>query len=165
MTDKELKKLSRKDLLYMLVSQGKELQELREKYAKAEAALEDRSIQLEKAGSIAEASLQMNGIFEAAEAACQQYVENVARLSRKQDEICAQREAQSRKQAQEILEEAQEQREAMIREAKAQCAEMLKQAEKESKERQDEVLRKLSVFLDTHQDLKNAFLKRMDKKV
>lgn len=40
MTEKELKKLSRKDLLYMLVSQGKEMQELRAEYEKTQAACE-----------------------------------------------------------------------------------------------------------------------------
>lgn len=47
MTEKELKKLSRKDLLYILVSQGKELQELKADYENAQAALKDRSIHLE----------------------------------------------------------------------------------------------------------------------
>ena len=89
MTDKELQKLSRRDLLCMLIEQSKELQALREEYNEARTALQDRTIRLEKAGSIAEASLQLNGVFEAAQAACRQYTESIAELSRRQEEICA----------------------------------------------------------------------------
>ena len=76
MTGKELKRLSRADLLEMLIDQSKELQEVREKLEKAEAELQKREIAIHNAGSIAEASLMLNGVFEAAQAACQEYVEN-----------------------------------------------------------------------------------------
>ena len=36
---------------------------------------------LEQVGSITEASLQLNGVFEAAQKACEQYLENVQRLA------------------------------------------------------------------------------------
>ena len=68
MTDKEMKKLSRADLLEMLLAQRKENEALRTELDAARAALDDRRIALEKSGSIAEASLQLNGIFEAAPA-------------------------------------------------------------------------------------------------
>lgn len=76
MTAKELKRLSRADLLEMLIDQSKELQEVREKLEKAEAELHKREIAIHNAGSIAEASLMLNGVFEAAQAACKEYVEN-----------------------------------------------------------------------------------------
>ena len=40
-----------------------------------------RRIELEKAGSIAEASLRLNGVFEAAQKAADQYLENLRQLS------------------------------------------------------------------------------------
>ena len=46
-----------------------------------EEQLKDRRILLGQAGSIAEAALRLNGVFEAAEAAAQQYLENVRRLA------------------------------------------------------------------------------------
>ena len=76
MTEKALKRLSRADLLEMLIDQSKELQEVREKLEKAEAELQKREIAIHNAGSIAEASLMLNGVFEAAQAACKEYVEN-----------------------------------------------------------------------------------------
>ena len=81
MTDQELKKLRRSDLLELLIAQGKENEQLRARLAQAEAQLAERKVLLTKAGSIAEASLQLNGVFEAAQAAAEQYLENVRRLS------------------------------------------------------------------------------------
>ena len=62
MKEKELKRLSRADLLEMLIDQSKELQEVREKLQQAEAELEKREIAISNAGSIAEASLMLNGV-------------------------------------------------------------------------------------------------------
>ena len=85
MTDQELKKLRRSDLLELLIAQGKENEQLRARLAQAEAQLAERKVLLTKAGSIAEASLQLNGVFEAAQAAAEQYLENVRRLSGQQE--------------------------------------------------------------------------------
>lgn len=96
MTDKELRKLKRADLLSIMLEQSREIEQLRQKLNTAEASLRDRTIKIEQAGSIAEASLQLSGVFEAAQLACQQYTQNIAQLSQKQDEICTQREKESR---------------------------------------------------------------------
>ena len=69
MTDNDVKKLSRKDLLEMLIDQSREIESLRAKLSEAEAALKNREIAIDKAGSIAEASLLLNGDFEADQAA------------------------------------------------------------------------------------------------
>ena len=93
MTDQELRKLSRKDLLELLVTLGRERDALQEELERTRAALEDRQLQVEQAGSIAEAALRLNGVFEASQAAAQQYLENIRRRSQHMDEVCAQREA------------------------------------------------------------------------
>jgi hypothetical protein len=69
MTDKELKKLSRAELLEMLIEQSKRADELQAKLDKAEEELNSRQLKVDEAGSIAEASLRLNGVFEAAQAA------------------------------------------------------------------------------------------------
>lgn len=53
---------------------------LREKLADTEKKLADRTIALSEAGTLAEAALKLNGVFEAADAACRQYIENLRRL-------------------------------------------------------------------------------------
>lgn len=79
MTDRELKKLSRADLLELLLEESRENERLREQLREANEKLADRAIILENTGSIAEAALRLNGVFEAAERAAVQYLENVRR--------------------------------------------------------------------------------------
>ena len=71
MTDKELRRLSRSELLEMLIAQTEENSQLKIRLEQAEAQLRDRRIEIDKAGSLAEAALSLNGVFQAAEAAAQ----------------------------------------------------------------------------------------------
>lgn len=160
MTNKELQKLSRKDLLEMLLSQSKQLQTLEGKYASAQAALEERTIRLERSGSIAEAALQLNGVFEAAQAACQQYTQSIAALSQEQETICARREAESREQAEEILTQAQQQREALLQQTQQECADMVQKAKQESHAYWEAVFAKLQTVSKEYTELQ-GLLSRM----
>jgi hypothetical protein len=127
MTDKELHRLKRQDLLQLLVSQGREAEKMKQqikelnlllqqsedtcerlknrldekdkKIEKLKARLDHkderihtlkdlverrrsyRQIALEESGSIAEAALRLNGIFEAAQKAADQYIYNLQILS------------------------------------------------------------------------------------
>ena len=101
MTDKELRRLSRSELLEMLIAQTEENDRLKTGLEQAEAQLRDRRIAIDKAGSIAEAALALNGVFQAAEAAAQQYLENIQRISGQQNELyCALKEKAEKETAQ-----------------------------------------------------------------
>ena len=89
MTDKDLKRLRRDELLEMLIAQSKRTEQLERELEEARAALQSRDIFLEEAGSIAEAALRINGVFEAAQAAAQQYLDNIRRISGVQPETAA----------------------------------------------------------------------------
>ncbi len=77
MTDAELKKLKRNELLQMLIEQSKTVEALKAELEKKNKLLEERSIAINEAGSIADAALKLNGVFEAAQAAAEQYLESV----------------------------------------------------------------------------------------
>lgn len=77
MTNQELHKLSRRELLEMLLAQSKEMDRLKDRVQELEEALSSRNLVIEKAGSLAEAALQLNGVFEAAQQAADQYLENI----------------------------------------------------------------------------------------
>lgn len=77
MADRDLKRLSRSELLELLVAQSRENDRLQKRITELEARLFARGIELKEAGSIAEAALRLNGVFEAAQKAADQYVENV----------------------------------------------------------------------------------------
>lgn len=77
MTDNELRRLSRAELLEMLLAQMKENEKLQKHLDEAKAALSDRKIDIDRAGTLAEAALKLNGVFEAADRAARQYLENI----------------------------------------------------------------------------------------
>ena len=82
----DVKKMSKKDLLQLLVMQSKKIDELEEELAKANKLLESKQIIISEAGSIAEASLKLNKIFELAQEAADQYLENIKQLNEKKKE-------------------------------------------------------------------------------
>ena len=82
----DVKKMSKKDLLQLLVMQSKKIDELEEELAQANKLLESKQIMISEAGSIAEASLKLNKIFELAQEAADQYLENIKQLNEKKKE-------------------------------------------------------------------------------
>ena len=79
MTEKELLKLKRSEMLEIMLAQSREIDKLRKELKETKAQLEDRRIKIRNAGSLAEASLQLTNIFAEAQKAADLYVENVKR--------------------------------------------------------------------------------------
>lgn len=77
MDDKRLKKISKKELLEILLAQAKKIDELETELKEVKEELNSRRIEIKKSGSIAEAALKLNGIFELAQKTADEYVENV----------------------------------------------------------------------------------------
>ena len=75
----ELLKLKKRELLEIMLKQGEEIDALRNRVAELEAQLNKREFDLQKVGSIAQASLQVTNIFEEAEKAAKIYLENIRR--------------------------------------------------------------------------------------
>lgn len=84
MQDRELRRLSRQNLLELLVQQKQQNEMLQAKVSELEALLNNRSIQIENAGSMAEAALALNGVFESADKAAAQFLDNIKRCSEQQ---------------------------------------------------------------------------------
>lgn len=124
MTGKELRKLGRSQLLELLVAQAKEMEGLKERLAEAEAQVEKRQIAIDEAGSIAEASLALSGIFEAAEEAVSQYMENIKDLNDRQQKVYVQKEQENRKKAEEILKKAQRGADLLLNSTREECRRM-----------------------------------------
>ena len=146
MTKNDLKKLSRVDLLEMLIEQSEEVQKLRELLKEAEGQLSQREIIVNEAGSIAEASLQLNGIFESAQAASQQYLESIRLYSEYQKLVCEKREKQIKENAERYMEEAKRKSEILEAETKQRCTEMVIKARIESQAYWDEIAKKLETY-------------------
>lgn len=74
MTDKELKKLNRGQLLELLVDQSREIDRLQAALDEANRKLIQRDLTLSECGSIAEASLAITEVFERAQEAADLYL-------------------------------------------------------------------------------------------
>lgn len=86
MESKELKKMSRKDMLVILLEQTKRIRELEDELKKANEKLESKKVVFKNAGSLADAALQLSGIFNTAQEAATIYLSNIKELKEKSEE-------------------------------------------------------------------------------
>ena len=121
MTETSLKNLTRKQLLELLLKQTERADALQVELDEAKHQLQDRTLAESEAGSLAEAALRLNGIFEAADAAAAQYLDNLRERSERAEATAA------------------EKADAMLRETEKRCREM-EQACREELEAQRERL-------------------------
>lgn len=153
-TVESLKAQHQQDLDALREEHKEETAHLREELEQAKKSLEKREIALNEAGSIAVAALQINGVFEAAQAASQQYIENIRSLSDRQAAICAQRDVENRVEVERKLKEAEEKCAAMEYASKRKCEAMEQEAKQKSEAYWTEVSRRLQSFYENHRELK-----------
>lgn len=69
--------MKREQLLELMLEQSRRIELLEKQVSELQAKLADRSIVVQESGSIAEAALKLNGVFEAAQRAADQYLESL----------------------------------------------------------------------------------------
>lgn len=143
MSDPDVRKLSRADLLSMLLEQRRENELLRTRLAQAQQELAQRRISIDHAGSIAEAALHVSGIFQAAEAACAQYTENLHILSNEQESRFAQ-----------LEQECHDRCTQMEQDTVARCEKMIQDAQEQSQSYWDAVSEKIFSHNSSYQGLR-----------
>ena len=128
LNDKQIQRLKRGELLEILIESSRENEKLRgqvdslnDEIAGLNGKLSDRSIKIEKAGNLAEAALSLNGVFEVAQAAAQQYLDNLQALYDREEENCVKKE----KQVEALVER-------LLSDTNKKCSDMTKAAEEES---------------------------------
>lgn len=134
-TEKELRKLNRAELLEMLIAQSKKLSRVEEELSQAQNELEQRRVAITTSGTLAEAALKLNGVFEAADQAAQQYLESLREQESNAERIIAGAETK----AQEILSDAEAQRQIILADA-----------DREAKRRIELFDQQFKEFLNTH---------------
>ena len=179
MTQYEMKKLSRKELLQLAAEESAQIRILQEHLEIAENELHKREININEAGSIAEASMKLSNVFEAAQEACRLYTDNIQRLSERQESICAEIEKETKEKAaayeaevisrcerlEKDTKEACEKLdmdtkadcEKLEQDTKISCEKMVETAKAEAKAYWDELSQKLEDFYQAHAGLQ-AFL-------
>lgn len=103
---KKLQKLSRMELLELLLEQTSENEKLRDKLQKAEEVIANRYLAVMKAGDLANAVLAINDVMDSAQRAAQQYLDNIAEMERQTQEKCARLLADAEAEAKKIVYDA-----------------------------------------------------------
>ncbi len=143
MDAKELKKLGRKELLELLLEQTRRADGLEAELKEAEAKLADRSLKLKNAGSIAQAALAINDVFETCQKAANEYLMNIKdrtgamdlriatdeqaldeKLNAKEEQtevLCQKKIKDAEEEAKKILKDAEKKADQMIEDAQEKC--------------------------------------------
>ena len=112
------------------------------------------AIDIEESGSLAEASVKISGVFEAAQNAAERFLENIRLRQEETDRACEERDSESREKAIELLESTEAKCRALEEETKQKCAEMAEAAKQEADSYWREVSEKMEHFYQEHEGLK-----------
>ena len=78
MNTKELKRLSRRELIEIIYQMKKNEQKMQEKITKLQSELDDKRLRISQAGSIAEAAASVSGLLAAAQTTADLYLQEIA---------------------------------------------------------------------------------------
>ena len=106
MLDKELKKLSRRELVDIIYQMKKNEEQLLEQIAVLEENLHDKRIRIEEAGSIAEAAADITNVFSVAQTTADLYLQEIACMKEKNEKDCAKIIDEAKQEAGKILSDA-----------------------------------------------------------
>ena len=97
--ENELKKLSRRELVDVIYQLKKNEQRMQEEIAALEAALSDKRIRVEVAGSIAQAAVDITQLFSTAQTTADMYLQEIAAMKADTENECAAMIEQAKQQA------------------------------------------------------------------
>ncbi len=146
MTDKEVKKLKRAELLEMLIEQTEENEKLKSANESLREQLAQRTITLENAGSIAEAALQITKIFSEAQDSADRYLESIRAKETAMEQTLAQREKESADRCAAAEQESRARCEKMEEEVRSRCGELEKSTREKCGQMIEEAKRECSAL-------------------
>lgn len=126
------------DLQIQLRQAQEQLLQTREELRQAQEQLRERRLVCERAGTMAEAAMTLNGVYKAADDAAAQYLENIRAFTEQQHKICGEIEQTTRAQAA-----------AMLRETEDRC----RAREQEADAHWDKLSAKFEAFCADHKEL------------
>ena len=109
MISKELKKLSRRELVHIIYQLKKNEQQMQEKIAALEEALQEKRIRVSVAGSIAEAAADITNLFSTAQLTADLYLREIASMKADTERECAKMIEDARVRAEQIISGAENQ--------------------------------------------------------
>lgn len=165
MTDKQLRQLNRAELLKLLLESRETCEQLEAELAAVRQRLEDRELAVQESGSMAEAALRINGVFEAANAAAEQYLDGIRRRQQAQEAYCSRLEAETRQKTDRMLTETRERCQALEQQASQRCEEMRRMAEQDANLRWEELFRQMELLRRENTQLRDLLESKGKKKL
>ena len=110
MFNKELKKLSRRELVDIIYQLKKNEQQLQEELETLRQELVEKRIRLSVAGSIAEAAVTITDVLSSAQKTADIYLQEIACMKEETEAECAKMIAEAQQKAAEILSESEKKR-------------------------------------------------------
>ena len=138
MTDRELQKLKRSELLEIMLGLQNELDWLKKENKDLKTELDNRRIALEKSGSIAQAALEVNGVFTAAQKAADVYLENIKQMHENEEKNYNEQIAKAKVESESIVNSAKREAEAIISKTENESRTRLRKVEEECSKRINE---------------------------
>lgn len=137
MADRELRRMHRAELIEIIYALKQSEDQLKAQNAALTAQLQDRQLRLESAGSIAQAALELNNVFAAAQAAADDYLHSVQASLADTNATAANTLSQARSEAKRILEQAQADADSLKAQAQQECDAMTAAAQKRTQTEAD----------------------------
>ena len=103
MISKELKNLSRRELIDIIYQMKRNEQQMQEEIAQLRAQLEDRRIRLEQAGSVAEAAAAVSDLLASAQMTADLYLGEIECMKKEAKISCERMIEEARKTAEKML--------------------------------------------------------------
>ena len=159
MAGKELRHMSRGELIDVIYALKKQQEKLEAENEELQRQLSQRELKLQQAGSIAEAAMALNQVFEVAQQAADQYLQSVYANCGDAEEMAKGILADANAQAQNTLEEARRQSETLLFQAKAEkaqteqeCQDLRQKTEEETKARWEAFERRVGDLFMSYQN-------------
>lgn len=131
--------LSKNEMMMVMHDQEQEIERLKAKVAELQATINNYEIKVEESGTLAEASAQINNLFEVAQATVETYIENMKKREEKSEAL---------------LTDVQKQAESIISDAEDVAQKRLAAADVEIDEKWAVIESRLLVLYESHKGLK-----------
>jgi len=149
MAEKDIRKMSRQELLELLIERSRENDELRIQLGEANLKIEElnaRSVETEpvvasaykphQAGSLSEEAFRVGGILEAAQKSADFYLNSIERMHRECAAVCEKAETETHEKCAKLLQETEAKCRNMREETQAHTYQLLEESRKKSEETQ-----------------------------
>lgn len=131
--------LSKNEMMMVMHDQEQEIERLKAKVAELQGTIDNYEIKISETGTLAEASAQINNLFEAAQATVETYIGNMRKREEKSEQILA---------------DVQKQAEGIISDAEDVAQKRLAAADVEIDEKWAVIESRLLVLYESHKGLK-----------